>query len=69
MPCYNAGSYLTVDRLLPSAPPPCSLQDSLGLVQDPTSQLDAVRDALVLLGALLFFRVAIYYVLRHKTSR
>lgn len=53
-----------------SCPPlSCSLQSALGLVQDPSSQGDAIRDAFVLLGFLFFFRLLVYIVLRHKTSK
>lgn len=46
----------------------CSLKDSLGLIQNPSSQADAIRDGLVLLGFLVFFRICVYYALRRKTA-
>lgn len=49
-------------------PRPCSIQASLGLLQDPSSQGDAIRNAFVLLGMLALFRVLVYLVLRRKTS-
>ncbi|KAL4552316.1 hypothetical protein Ndes2526B_g06533 [Nannochloris sp. 'desiccata'] len=44
------------------------LQSSLGLLQDPSSGSDALRNGFVLLGFLIVLRVAVYYVLRRKTS-
>ena len=38
------------------------------MLQDPSSQADAIRNAFVLLGMLAFFRVLVYLVLRRKTS-
>ena len=56
----------------PESDPNCypveDLQSSLGLLQDPSSQSDAVRNGFVLLGFLIVLRVAVYYVLRRKTS-
>ncbi len=46
---------------------PCSLRQSLGLVQDPSSQGETIVNAVVLLGFLLLFRIAIYWTLRKKT--
>jgi hypothetical protein len=48
---------------------PCSLQQSLGLAQDPSSQSDCIRNGFILLGFLIFFRVLVYWVLRRKTAR
>ena len=45
------------------------LQQSLGLLQNPGSQGDAIRDGMVLLGFLAFFRVLVYLALRRKTAR
>jgi hypothetical protein len=49
--------------------PLCSLQQSLGLAQDPSSQSDTIRNGFILLGFLIFFRVLVYWVLRRKTAR
>ena len=45
-----------------------SLRDSLGLLQDPSSQADAIRDGLVLLAFLIFFRICVYWALCRKTA-
>jgi hypothetical protein len=52
------------------SPPPlvCSLQQSLALLQDPSSQWEAIRSALILLGFFVFFRILVYVVLRRKTT-
>jgi ABC-2 type transporter len=44
------------------------LQTSLGLLQNPSSGSDALRNGFVLLGFLIVLRIAVYYVLRRKTS-
>lgn len=49
-------------------PRACSLQQSLALLQDPSSQWEAIRSALILLGFLVFFRILVYVVLRRKTT-
>ena len=55
----------------PSLDPRCvqvdNLQAALGLVQG-LSQGEAVRNGMVLLGFLVALRIAVYYVLRQKTS-
>lgn len=51
------------------APCPCSLQSALALPQDPASQGEAYRNALILLAMLVGLRVLTYIVLRRKTSR
>ncbi|KAI7836411.1 hypothetical protein COHA_009711 [Chlorella ohadii] len=52
----------------PGCSPIDNIQGSLGLLQDPASQGDAVRNTFVLLGMLVFFRIMIYLVLRRRTS-
>eukprot|EP00887_Chlorella_sp_A99_P001388 scaffold8.g1388.t1 len=56
----------------PETDPNCSTVDdirgALGLVQNVTSQGDVIRDAFVLLVFLVATRLAVYVVLRHKTS-
>ena len=52
----------------PSCVPISSLKTALGLLQDPSSGSNALRDGLVLLGFLVVLRVAVYYVLKRKTS-
>ena len=51
----------------PAPCPPCSMQAALGLVQDPSSQGEAVRNACILLAMLVLGRLAIYWTLRRKT--
>lgn len=53
----------------PDCQPVTDLQGSLGVPQDPSSQGEAIRNAFVLLGFLIFFRVLVYLVLRRKTAR
>jgi len=52
----------------PNCYPVEDLQSALGFLQDPSSQTEAVRNGMVLLGFLIVLRVAVYYVLRRKTS-
>lgn len=52
----------------PSCVPVQSLQDSLSLLQNPSSEGDTIRDGFVLLGFLVVLRIAVYYVLRRKTA-
>ena len=52
----------------PNCYPVDDLQSSLGLLQDPSSGTDALRNGFVLLGFLIALRVAVYYVLRRKTA-
>jgi hypothetical protein len=52
---------------LPSLSPACSLQQSLALAQNPASQGDAIRNAFILLGFFIVFRILVYVVLRRKT--
>jgi ABC-type multidrug transport system ATPase subunit len=56
----------------PETDPHCypveNLQQTLGLLQNPASGSDALRNGFVLLGFLIVLRVSVYYVLRRKTS-
>lgn len=52
----------------PSCIPVQNINDSLGLLQDITSTGEAVRNGMVLLAFLVVLRIAVYYVLRKKTS-
>lgn len=52
----------------PNCSPVTDLQDALGLLQDPSSQTDALYGAFVLVGFLVLLRVAVYVVLRRKTA-
>lgn len=54
----------------PCPPTPlCSLQSALALPQDPASQGEAYRNALILLGMLVGLRIVTYILLRRKTAR
>lgn len=66
---HEAATEATVcPRPAPCPPlPACSLQSALNLVQDPSDQGQAVRNACILVGMLLAFRLGIYWTLRRKT--
>lgn len=50
-------------------PPACrSIQQALGLTQDPSSQGEAARNACILLAFLVSLRALVYWVLRRKTA-
>ena len=61
----NPGGELAAN---PACKPVGDLQSSLGLLQNPDSQGDAIRDGFVLLAFMVVLRIAVYYVLRRKTS-
>ncbi|WPT14308.1 ABC transporter G family member 9 [Picochlorum sp. SENEW3] len=44
------------------------VRNSLGIVQDITSQGEAIRNGMILLAFLIVLRIAVYYVLRSKTA-
>lgn len=48
--------------------PVINLQHSLGINQDIVSQSEAIRNGMILLGFLIVLRIAVYFVLRSKTS-
>ncbi|KAL4457859.1 hypothetical protein ABPG75_012724 [Micractinium tetrahymenae] len=74
--CTNPSSADTCAQVSPASPesnPSCStvgdLQSALGLPQDPASQGEAYRNALILVAMLFGLRFITYIVLRRKTSR
>lgn len=60
--CPHRGCLRPVARLL------CSIQEALALAQDPSNQGEAIRNAFILLGFFIAFRVLVYVLLRRKTA-
>lgn len=73
--CYdtiNGAKCQAIDVDNPSASTLCDpvidLQNSLGINQDIVSQSEAIRNGMILLAFLVVLRIAVYFVLRSKTS-
>lgn len=52
----------------PACQPVDNIQEALALAQDPSNQGEAIRNAFILLGFFIAFRVLVYVLLRRKTA-